>query len=109
MPTQQDLAQAGVDYREAMAAVTVHLRRQADAEVAQIEWLKRHRGVPAHVLYDADTGEPLDPELVDLEEAIRAAEADGAWCRALVIACGEAVKGETFDDVMVRHEQGRGD
>lgn len=95
-----DLDALGAQYREAKASVPAHLKRQADAELARTAWLKKHRGVPSHVLYDRTTGEPLDPELRDMEDAIAAAERDVAWCRGLVVACGEAYKGESFDEVI---------
>ena len=75
-------------------------REQIAAEVARLDWLKAHRGVPAEVLYDRETGEALDPELRALEDAVTRAEADVAWCRGLVVACGEAIKGRPFDEVV---------
>jgi hypothetical protein len=95
-----DLDALGAQYREAKASVPAHLKRQADAEIAVAEWLKTHRGVPADVLYDRTTGEPLDPELRALEDAVEQAQADVAWCRGLVVACGEAYKGRPFDEVV---------
>jgi hypothetical protein len=89
----------GAQYREAKAAVVEHVRAWGTAELALVAWLKAKRGVPAHLLYDAKTGGALDPELATLERAVRKAEADVAWCRALVIACGEAYKGCAFEDV----------
>lgn len=90
----------GVQYRAAKAAVVDHLVAWADAESALHLWLKTKRGVPRHVLYDAKTGDPLDPELKALEAAVADAEAGYQWCRGLVVACGEQVKGRSFDDCM---------
>lgn len=90
----------GVDYREAKAAVAEHLKAWADAELAKVTWLKRKRGVPTHVLYDPKTGEARDAELRALEQAEVDAHADYEWCKALVVACGEIVKGRSFDNVL---------
>lgn len=90
----------GADYREAKAAVVDHLVSWADAESALHLWLRSKRGVPRHKLYDAETGDPLDPELKALEDAVDTAEAGYQWCRGLVVACGEKVKGRTFDEVV---------
>lgn len=87
---------AGEDYRAAKAAVVEHVRRWADAEIALVDWLRTKRGVPSHVLFDRATGEPLDSEHRALSEAVDKAEADSIWCRGLVVACGEVVKGCTF-------------
>lgn len=102
-----DLEALGAQYREAKASVPAHLQRQHAAEVARLVWLKAHRGVPADVLYDRDTGEPLDADLRALEDAITQAEADVAWCRGLEIACGEAYKGESFEAIVARNEANR--
>lgn len=104
-----DLDALGRQYREAKAAVPAHLVTQAAAEMAHAAWLKAHRGVPSHVFYDRETGEPLDPELVQLEAAMRQAERDVRWCQAVVLACGELVKGEPLDVVFARNEAHRGD
>ncbi len=95
-----DLDALGVQYREAKASVPEHLRRQHAVEVAVVDWLKAHRGVPDHELYDRETGAALDPELVALEAAVEQAQTDVQWCRALVVACGEAIKGRPLDDVI---------
>lgn len=94
-----DFDALGAQYREAVASVPAHLRVQSDAELAVADWLRAHRGVPTDVLYDRATGAALDPELAALETAVVKAAADVAWCRCLVIACGEAVKGVKFEDV----------
>lgn len=107
MPEQPDLDALGAEYREAKAAVPAHLRKQADAELAQVAWLKRHRGVPSHVLYDPRTGEPLDPDLRKLEAAMHRAERDVAWCRAVEVAAMEAYKGETIAEILARNEAHR--
>jgi hypothetical protein len=99
-----DLDALGAQYREAKASVPAHLKVQADAELARVAWLKAHRGVPSDVLYDRDTGEPLDPELRALEAAIVQAESDVAWCRGLVVACGEAIKGRPFEEVVAAQQ-----
>lgn len=92
------MSDLGAQYREAKAAVTDHLVTWADAESALHLWLKAKRGVPRHLLYDAQTGDPLDPELQSLEAAVADAEAAYQWCRGLVVACGEQVKGRSFDE-----------
>ena len=78
----------GVAFRAAMASVPAHLRKQSDAELARIAWLQAN-----------PDGAADDPVLVALTAAMLKAEADVAWCRGLVIACGEAVKGCRFEDV----------
>lgn len=90
----------GAEYRAAKAAVTDAVRRWAEAGIAKHRWLKKHRGVPAHKLYDPKTGEPVDPELAALEEAERQAHADSEWCRALVIAIGEQIKGQPLGELV---------
>ena len=102
-----DLDALGAQYREAKASVPAHLQRQHTAEVSRLQWLKAHRGVPTDVLYDRTTGEPLDPELRALEDAVTQAQADVAWCRGLVVACGEAYKGESLADIAARNEANR--
>lgn len=94
-------------YREARDAVAPLLRLQADAEVARARWLKQRRGVPSHVLYDVETGEPRDGTLRVLTEAVRAAEADARWCMAVEVATAEELKGETLEAVMARNEANR--
>lgn len=103
MPKTLDLDALGAQYREATAAVSAHLRKQADAELAVAAWLKAHRGIPSNVLY-TPTGEPLDPELQALEEAVAKAELDVAWCAAVVVAAMEAYKGEPIADTLARNE-----
>jgi len=90
----------GAQYRAAKEAVTEHVRRWAEAGIAKHRWLKKHRGVPAHKLYDPKTGEPVDPELAALEAAERQAHADSEWCRALVVAIGEQIKGQPFEELV---------
>lgn len=90
----------GQQYRAAKAAVGDHLRKWGDAEQALVAWLRAKRGVPSHVLYDATTGAPLDPQLAELEQAVTDAETDYRWCKALVVACGEAIKGASLDEVL---------
>ena len=75
MSSPIDLEAAGADYRAAKAELTKILQRMADAE------LERHR-----------TG--LDDGTVD------ALHADVNWCRALIVACGEVVKGASFADLI---------
>lgn len=93
--------------REAVASVAPHLKAQADAELALGAWLKAHRGVPAHVLYDRETGAPLDPALAALEAAAHRAETNVRWCRAVVVACVEEFKGEPLADTLARNDTGR--
>lgn len=95
-----DLDALGAQYREAKDSVPAHLRKQHAAEMAVVDWLKAHRGVPADELYDRISGEPLDPELARLEQAVKQAEADVLWCRAVVVACGEQIKGRPLDEVL---------
>lgn len=94
----------GADYRAAKQAVAEHVAAWAAAEQARHRWLRSRRGVPPHVLYDRHTGAPLDPELAALEEAEAKARADVDWCRALVIACGEVVKGRSFAEVLATQQ-----
>lgn len=97
----------GVVFRAALAAVPAHLKVQSDAELALSAWLLAHRGVPSDLLYDCASGEPLDPDLARLERAVDGAVADVAWCRAVVVAAGEVVKGEPFGVVAARNEAHR--
>ncbi|MFZ5863023.1 MAG: hypothetical protein ACOYXR_09315 [Nitrospirota bacterium] len=96
---QVDLDALGADYRHAKQAVTDHLRKQSLVELERVDWLNRHRGLPPDALYDIETGDPTHPELVELYAAVEQAVADVAWCRSLVVACGEAFKGCRFEDV----------
>lgn len=108
MPKKQpDLDALGAQFREAQDAVTAHRRLEVDADMARLAWLQAHRGVPSHELYDRTTGAPLDPVLADLEAGLAKASADTDWCRALVLACGEAYKGEPLDVVIARNEAHR--
>lgn len=66
---------AGADYRGAMASVAAHRKIQADAELARLR-----------------TG-------ID-DGSVARAKADVDWCRALVLACGEVVKGCTFEEAV---------
>lgn len=91
----------GADYRAAKAAVGTHRRILAEVELERQAWLKQRRGVPFHLLFGAD-GEPTDPDLIALSERVDEAHADVDWCRALVVACGEAIKGETFAEAVER-------
>lgn len=106
-PTPVDLDALGAQYRDAKDAVPTHLRKQADAELAHAAWLKAHRGVPSHVLYDRDTGAPLDPELQELEGAIVQAELDVQWCRAVEVAAMEAYKGQPIEEILARNAEHR--
>ncbi len=98
-----DLDKLGAQYREAKQAVPVHLRRQGVLEVERLAYLKTLRGVPADALYDRQTGAPLDDRLRNMEAAIDQAQADVQWCTALVVACGEAYKGESLAKVLERN------
>lgn len=73
-----------VAYRDAKASVVTHRRFQQAAEVAVIRYQQQARQNPA--------------ELARLVAARDKAVADVRWCQALVIACGEVVKGCTFDE-----------
>lgn len=86
---------AGADYRHAKAAVPAHRRVQADLEAELVTYLRSKRDVPRHRLYDK-SGKPTDRRIADLTKQIERAAADVAWCKGLVIACGEVVKGEPF-------------
>lgn len=92
----------GRDYQDAKASVGAHRRIQADAELAVARWLRKKAHMRGADLYDAD-GNAKHPELVALIEARTAAMADVQWCRSLVVACGEAVKGQSFAEVMEGH------
>lgn len=94
----------GAQYRAAKQAVKDHLSAWADTERAKQQWLKEHRGVPAHLLYDRATGAPLDPDLAALEAAEDKAQQDYEWCKALVIACGELVKGRPFEEILAEQQ-----
>lgn len=104
---KKDLEALGAQYRDALNAVGPHRRRLADAELRRLEWLKRHRGVPAQLIYDSQTGDPTDPELVALDAGVAKARADVEWCRAVVVAAGELYKGESFAVVVARNEAHR--
>lgn len=97
----------GAQYRAAKAAVTEHLARWSDACQAKAAWLRAHRHLPAHVLFDRDTGEPLDPELRELHDDVSEAEAAYWWCRALVVAVGELIKGKPFEEVLAEQQRHR--
>lgn len=86
----------GADYRAAKQAVTDHLRVLATAELAVVEWL-RALGSPVAAIEAAAA--PTHPEHLALLAAVQRAEVDVAWCRALVVACGEVVKGCKFETV----------
>ena len=90
----------GAQYRAAKRAVEDHVRRWAEASQARQRWLKAHRHVPASELFDPVTGDPLDPELLELLEAEEKEYRDSEWCRGLVIACGEAIKGRPFEELL---------
>lgn len=93
-------------YREAKDAVVAHRRVQAGAELALAHYLRERRGVPRDRLYGPD-GAPKTATLANLEAAVDQAHADVQWCRALVVACGEQVKGEPFERAVERNDEGR--
>ena len=66
----------GADYRAAKAELPRILRRMAQAEI------DAHRA-----------GVKSDPEVARLH-------ADAEWCRALIVACGEVVKGVPFAELI---------
>lgn len=102
-----DLDALGAQYREAVAALRTHRKAEVAADLAVMTWERAHRGVPSHLLYDRTTGEPTDPELIALTAARAKATADFLWCKAVVVASGEAYKGETFAAVVARNERNR--
>lgn len=102
-----DLDDLGAQFREAQEAVTLHRKREVDADLERMAWLRRHRGIPSDALYDRKTGDPIHPELAELEDALAKASADTRWCEALVLACGEAFKGEPLGKVLARNEKHR--
>ena len=82
---KSDLVALGAQYREARGAVAVHRRRQAEAEIAHGRLVRR-----------LGHGHP------DVEAAaavVARAHGDVQWCRAVVVAAGEAYKGVPFDQV----------
>lgn len=97
----------GAQFREATEAVGTHRRAQAQAEQAEQRWLKRHRGVPSHLLFDRTTGDPIDPALVELRAAVNQACLDVEWCRGTMVAAGEAFKGESLEAVIARNNAHR--
>lgn len=101
------MSDVAAQYREAKAALPAHVEAWGAAEQALLDWLRAHRGVPSNKLYDPKTGDPVDPEHQALEAAVTRAFEDQLWVRALIVACGEAVKGEPFDDVFARNEGGK--
>lgn len=95
----------GAQYREAKDAIPVHRKRWADAERAYVDWLKAHRHVPSSRYLDPVTGEPTDPELIALASALERAASDDQWVRGLIVACGEAIKGRPFAEVLASQGQ----
>jgi hypothetical protein len=100
-----DLDALGAQYREAKDALPVHRKRWADAERAYVDWLNTHRHVPSSRYLDPETGEPTDPELIALLAAMEKAASDDVWVRCLVLACGEAYKGEPLEKILARQGQ----
>ena len=96
--TPDEHERASQDYRAAKAAVGAHRIVQHKAAVARVQWLQQH---PVEGLYDPQTGAPIHPELAELTEAVAKAAADVEWCRGLVIACAEVVKGHPYDEGQV--------
>lgn len=93
-----DLDQLGADYREAKAAVIVHRRAQAEAELARSGYLKakaRDRKKRAQI---------DDPELDELEAVVDSTLADVRWCQSLVVACGEELKGVSLAEAIKPRE-----
>lgn len=95
-------------YIEAREAVAPALKVQADAEIARGRWLRKHRAVPPHLIFDPKTGDPLPgTELAALEQQVADAVAAVDWCRAVEVACMEAVKGEPLEVTLERNAAGR--
>lgn len=80
----------GEQYRAARASIVEHLDVQRQAERAHARAIKA----------GADPG-----QVEELLAACHKAEADVVWCRALTVACGEVVKGESFATVLKRHAE----
>ena len=72
-----------VAYREAVASVVEHRLVQHAAELAVLRYKPQ--------------GDD-DPRVAELVAARDKAVADVRWCQELVIACGEVVKGCTFEE-----------
>lgn len=108
MPKKQaDLDALGAQFREAQAGVVEHRKREVAADLAVMAWERQHRGVPRHLIYDRETGDPTHPELVALETARTKATADLDWCKAVVLAAGEEFKGEPLGKILARNEAHR--
>lgn len=90
-----DFDALGSQYREAMASIGVHRRRQAAAEVAYAAVFHRHGGDRAA------------PDVVAALEVLDRAVADVQWCKAVTVAAGEAFKGVSFEDVVANNEANR--
>lgn len=80
------MSDPGADYRSAKQAVVAHRRRQVAIETERIGLIRSRA------------------DLADVDSRLAAVIADVDWCRALVVACGETVKGESLDDVIARHD-----
>jgi hypothetical protein len=106
MPAKKKTAdpeRLGEQYREAKAGVIECRKREVEVDLERMAWLREHRGLPAHVLYDRKTGDPIHPELVKLEDALAKATRDTEWCQAVVLAAGELVKGEPLKKILARN------
>jgi hypothetical protein len=105
--TEDEQAALGAAYREARDSIAAHLRVQAEAEVAAGAVRRRLRGLSASELFDRETGDAIHPDLIAAEGAVAAAAADVDWCRAVTVACAEALKGEPLLVVLERNRQNR--
>lgn len=108
MPKKQpDLDDLGAQFRDAQAGIAACRAIEVQVDMERMSWLARHRGVPADVLYDRTTGDPIHPDLIDLEARMAKAAADTLWCQAVMLACGEAFKGEPLQEVLERNAKHR--
>lgn len=94
MAKRHDLDALGAQYREAKGSIVVHRRAQAQAEVALARARRRHR--------DED-----HPDVVEARQVVATRHADVGWCQAVMVAAGEAYKGEPLDEVLARNEAHR--
>lgn len=86
-----DLESLGTQFREAKLAIGTHRARQAQAEVA-LHRLRR-------------TGLPdVHADIAAATSVVDKASADVEWCRALLVAAGEAYKGQTLAQVLANQD-----
>lgn len=92
-----DPDELGAQYRDAKNGVTACRHRQADAELDRARFIKTHRRGPHDDAYH--------DELDRLDGVVQRAYSDVQWCRSVVVACGEAIKGEPFETVAARNAE----